>query len=157
MDNTITSIQQLSIPMLSQYAAKASKKHNSFGEKKNSRTLLSISNNFGHNLKYFRSFSGNKENKITKNTKIFSYCTHKLNNNYNSKEINVNEKFKGNIKEKIKEFYKDIKSKGCLSYISNAQNNTFFMRKYNKKYVSAMKKNYSVKDKIKKEKYTKKK
>jgi hypothetical protein len=156
MDNTISSIQQMPIPILSQYGTKASKKYNAFGEKKNSRNLLSISNNSRHNLKYLRSFSGNKDNKIAKNKKIFSYCAHKLNNNYKNNEVNENEKFKGSIKEKIKEFYKDIKTKGCLSFLSNAQNNTFFMRKYNKKYVSAMKKNFSVKDKIKIGKNTKK-
>jgi hypothetical protein len=36
-----------------------------------------------------------------------------------------------------------MKLKGYLSLITNIQNNTFFLRKFNKKYISAMKKNIS--------------
>ena len=142
--NTIT--PPLTIPYLSQYSSKESTKYNSFGKKKH-RSILDISNNnFGNNLKMLKSFSENKDISITKSKNILSYCSHKVNNN----EIFENEKYKGNIKEKIKDFYKDIKSKGCLSFLSNAQNNTFFMRKFNKKYISAIKKNFSHKDRINK-------
>ena len=49
------------------------------------------------------------------------------------------EKIKGHINEKIKAFYKELKAKGCLSYVPNGEKNTFFTRKFNKKYKSASK------------------
>ena len=49
------------------------------------------------------------------------------------------EKIKGHINDKIKEFYKDLKSKGCLSFIPNIENNSLFTRKFNQKYKSASK------------------
>ena len=138
IDNTISS--QLQIPMFSQYSTKENTKCNSFRKKINSRNFLNITNsNFGYNLNTLRSLSEHKENK---KSNILSYYPHKINN-----EMIENEKYKGNIKEKIKDFYRDIKSKGCLSFLSNAENNTFFMRKFNKKYISAIKKNKSFKDK----------
>ena len=51
------------------------------------------------------------------------------------------EKIKGHINDKIKQFYNDIKSKGYLSLVHNTENNTFFTRKYNPKYISALKTN----------------
>ena len=60
-------------------------------------------------------------------------------------EIEKYDKYKGNIKEKIKDFYKEIKSKGCLSFLNNLENNMFFMTKFNKKYTSAIKRNKSYK------------
>jgi hypothetical protein len=147
MDNTST--QQLYIPLLSQYSTKESTKYNNFRQKINKNLLNITNNNFGQNLKNFRAFSDNKESIAFKNKRNYSYYKYnKVNNNNN--EINENEKYKGNIKEKIKDFYKEIKSKGCLSFLPNAQNNTFFMRKFNQKYESAIKKNYSVRDRINK-------
>ena len=49
------------------------------------------------------------------------------------------EKIKGHINDKIKNFYKELKSKGCLSFIPNMENNTLFTRKFNQKYKSASK------------------
>ena len=34
----------------------------------------------------------------------------------------------------IKEYYNELKSKGCLSFISKKDKNTFFTRKFNEKY-----------------------
>ena len=54
-------------------------------------------------------------------------------------KINSNEKIKGHINKKIKEFYDQLKSQGCLSYIPKSLNNTFLTRKYKAKYKSALK------------------
>ena len=70
-----------------------------------------------------------------------------LYNSYNNNSRNIpkifnlksQEKIKGHINDKIKEFYKELKAKGCLSFIPNGQNNTFFTRKFNQKYKSAYK------------------
>ena len=68
--------------------------------------------------------------------------------NYNSRNISKifnlksQEKFKGKINKQIKEFYKDLKSRGCLSFIPNNIKNTYFKRKFNQKYKSASKNNY---------------
>ncbi len=53
--------------------------------------------------------------------------------------LKSHEKIKGHINDKIKEFYKDLKSKGCLSFIPNIENNSLFTRKFNQKYKSASK------------------
>lgn len=42
-------------------------------------------------------------------------------------------------KDTIKEYYNDIKKKGCLSFIPNKGVNTIFMRKFHKKYQDALK------------------
>ena len=53
--------------------------------------------------------------------------------------LKSHEKIKGHINDKIKKFYKDLKSKGCLSFIPNIENNSLFTRKFNQKYKSASK------------------
>ena len=126
IENTYSS--QFQIPIHSSYSSKETTKSNTIKNKMNSRNYLTISdsNNIGYNLKTFKSLSEN-EKIINKKNNIL-------------KKIE-NEKYKGNIKEKIKDFYNQMKSKGCLSYLTNAENNMFFLRKFNKKYISAIKKN----------------
>ena len=45
----------------------------------------------------------------------------------------------------IKDFYKDIRLNGYISFIHNKEINTVFMRKYNKKYDSAEKASNNIK------------
>ena len=124
-------------PFSSQYSTKDSTKCNTFRKKINSRNYLNINNsNYACNLKAYKSFSSNKETIKSKGSGIFNYKI----NNMDKKEI---EKYKGNIKEKIKDFYRQIKSKGCLSLLNNVENNMFFLRKFNKKYTSTIKRNKS--------------
>ena len=134
---------QTQIPFSSRFSTKDNTKCNTFRNKINNKNYLNISNsNFVTDLKSYQSLIGNKENiKNRGSNKIFSYDNYKM----NSLEKNENEKYKGNIKEKIKDFYKELKSKGCLSFLNNPENNMFFMRKFNKKYISAIKRNKSYK------------
>ena len=60
------------------------------------------------------------------------------------KAINVVNK-KKLISSIIKDFYKDIRLNGYTSFIHNKDNNTIFMRKYNKKYDSAEKAHSNIK------------
>jgi hypothetical protein len=136
-ENTYSSQKQNTL--LSLNSTKDNTKSNTFRNRNNSRNYLNINNNnFSSNYKTLK--SDNKENIIKRKDKIFSY------NSYNVEKYE-NEKYIGNIKEKIKDFYKEIKSKGCLSFLSNAENNMFFMRKFNKKYISAIKNSRNFKSK----------
>ena len=65
-------------------------------------------------------------------------------NNHKISKINSNEKIKGHINKKIKEFYDQLKSQGCLSCIHKSLNNKFFTRKYKQKYKSALKHNHNL-------------
>ena len=107
----------------------------------------SRNNNFENNTN-FDSFNINNQNQITskESPKNKAQKYNFYNSNNNSRNIprifnlKSQEKIKGHINEKIKEFYKELKAKGCLSYVPNGEKNTFFTRKFNTKYKSASKK-----------------
>ena len=82
------------------------------------------------NISNKKRFSNNNNN-----NKIFASHIPKMFN------LKSKEKIKGHINDKIKQFYNDIKSKGYLSLVRNTENNKFFTRKYNPKYISAKKTN----------------
>ena len=147
IDNTNSSQK----PFLSQYYENDNKKYNSLRKKINSRNLSNIITNnntyYSNYIKTFKSLSNSKKTAANRDfNNIHNYDSNTI---YNSYDNNMNGKIKGHIHQKIKDFYKEIKSKGILSIISNAENNTFFKRKFNKKYVNAIKtsKNYKYKDK----------
>ena len=82
-----------------------------------------------------------KISKIKK--KIHSLNKEKINKLTNGNLLQ-NNKFKNSfrredVKDSIKEYYNDIKKKGCLSFIPNKVVNTIFMRKFHKKYQDALK------------------
>ena len=78
-----------------------------------------------------KSLSSSKE----KIFKIFN-----TNQNRNFQENHMKKIIKReDVKDIIKDYYKDIKKKGCLSFIPNKGINTFFMRKFNEKYKDAIK------------------
>jgi len=140
-----TNSSKFQAPFLSQYSTKEITKSNTFRNKINSRNYLTISDttsNFGYNTKIYKSSSDNKESITNKSHNVLSYDNNRVKN---LKQIE-NETYKGNIKEKIKNFYNEIKSKGYLSFISNAESNMYFMRKFNKKYISAIKRHKSYKN-----------
>ena len=140
-----TNSSKFQAPFLSQYSTKEITKSNTFRNKINSRNYLTISDtnsNFGYNTKIYKSSSNNKESITNKSHNVLSYDNNRVKN---LKQIE-NETYKGNIKEKIKNFYNEIKSKGYLSFISNAESNMYFMRKFNKKYISAIKRHKSYKN-----------
>ena len=82
------------------------------------------------NISNKKRFSNNNNN-----NKIFASHIPKMFN------LKSKQKIKGHINDKIKQFYNDIKSKGYLSLVRNTENNKFFTRKYNPKYISAKKTN----------------
>ena len=51
-----------------------------------------------------------------------------------SKSVKIKKKRKEIIPEIVKGFYKQIKNEGCIPFISKKEYNTFFMRKFHKKY-----------------------
>ena len=116
----------------------------------NNSQAESRNNNIKGNKTNFNSLSYNNNNQLSsyeskdKNQQNISFHSY----NYNSRNIpkvfnlKSQEKFKGKINKQIKEFYNDLKSKGCLSFIPNSIKNTFFARKYNEKCGSASKNNY---------------
>ena len=78
-----------------------------------------------------KSFSTGKE-------KMFNL--YNTNQNSNNQENHMKKIIKReDVKDIIKDYYKDIKKNGCLSFIPNKGVNTFFMRKFNKKYKDAIK------------------
>ena len=112
-------------------SSKANTKCHTFRNRVKNKNFITIFNSNNSNFKEtLKSFSEPKENLTCRN------------NLYD----NANETNRIPINEKIKHFYKDMKLKGYLSLITNIQNNTFFLRKFNKKYISAMKKNISYKE-----------
>lgn len=112
-------------------SSKANTKCHTFRNRVKNKNFITIFNSNNSNFKEtLKSFSEPKENLTCRN------------NLYD----NGNETNRIPINEKIKHFYKDMKLKGYLSLITNIQNNTFFLRKFNKKYISAMKKNISYKE-----------
>ena len=109
-------------------SSKANIKCHTFRYRDKNKNLINILNNNNSNFKEaFKSFSEPKEN-LTSRNNLYD-------NGSETNRIPIN--------EKIKHFYKDMKLKGYLSLITNIQNNTFFLRKFNKKYISAMKNNIS--------------
>ena len=80
-----------------------------------------------------------KKDKKIKNTIFNNYNNNSRNNNKLYNLNSSNKKIKGHINEKIKEFYDQLKSQGCLSYIPKNVNNTFITRKFKQKYKSALK------------------
>jgi hypothetical protein len=79
--------------------------------------------------KLFNSYISNS-NQLNNNHYIYNYT-----NNSNDNKMNTH----NNIKERIKGFYREIKSRGYLSFLPNIENNRFFTRKFNKKYITAEK------------------
>ena len=80
-----------------------------------------------------------KKDKKIQNTLFNNYNNNSRNNNKLYNLNSSNKKIKGHINEKIKEFYDQLKSQGCLSYIPKNVNNTFITRKFKQKYKSALK------------------
>ena len=80
-----------------------------------------------------------KKDKKIQNTIFNNYNNNSRNNNKLYNLNSSNKKTKGHINEKIKEFYDQLKSQGCLSYIPKNVNNTFITRKFKQKYKSALK------------------
>ena len=81
--------------------------------------------------------SSNKENsnefilpKIKTKIKSKDNDSKILNSNINNKNIYVNDK----IQNIVKNFYSEMKKKGCIPLIVNKRSNTLFLRKYHKKY-----------------------
>ena len=81
--------------------------------------------------------SSNKENsnefilpKIKTKIKSKDNDSKILNSNINIKNIYVNDK----IQNIVKNFYSEMKKKGCIPLIVNKRSNTLFLRKYHKKY-----------------------
>ena len=97
--------------------------------------------------------NNNKNNKSDRTTELKNRLKI-LNKKYQIKNKNK-ELNKGKIKNKInkqdlipiiiKDFYKDIRLNGYISFIHNREMNTVFMRKYNKKYDSAKKASNNIK------------
>ena len=111
-------------------SSKANTKCHTFRNKVKNKNFIQTFNNNSNFKETLKSFSEPKENLKSKNNLY--------DNGSETNRIPIN--------EKIKDFYKDMKLKGYLSLITNIQNNTFFLRKFNKKYISAMKKNISYKE-----------
>jgi len=111
-------------------SSKANIKCHTFRNRVKNKKFINIFNNNNNFKEALKSLSEPKEN-LTSRNNLYD-------NGIDSNRISIN--------EKIKHFYKDMKLKGYLSLITNIQNNTFFLRKFNKKYISAMKKNISYKD-----------
>ena len=101
--------------------------------------------------KNFFSFDMNTTKTTTRNENIIKEINEypkKINNiknktttnmfNRDHKKIKKN-KIKKSLPNVIKNFYKDIKLKGCLYSIPKLESNTFMMRKFHKKYESAEK------------------
>jgi hypothetical protein len=108
-------------------SSKANTKCHTFRNRIKNKNFIQTFNNNSNFKETLKSFSEPKENLKSKNNLY--------DNGSETNRIPIN--------EKIKDFYKDMKLKGYLSLITNIQNNTFFLRKFNKKYISAMKKNIS--------------
>ena len=71
--------------------------------------------------------------KISQRSKYMDYLTKTTNtysnqNNYNKNKVNCK------IPEIVKEYYSQIRKKGCIPLITNKESNTLFLRKYHKKY-----------------------
>ena len=115
----------------------------------NNNKIESRNNNLGNNNKDSTSLGNNqiipkiiaKENDKKIQAKFYNSYNNNSRNIPNIYNIKSHEKIKGHINEKIKEFYDQLKSQGCLSYIPKNFNNTFLTRKFNSKYKSALKKN----------------
>ena len=117
----------------------------------NNNQIETINNNRGNNNIDSNTFNDNQlipsiiakakdkdRDKKTQN-KFYKSYNNSSRNNHKMFKINSNEKIKGHINKKIKEFYDQLKSQGCLSYIPKSLNNTFLTRKYKAKYKSALK------------------
>ena len=108
--------------------------------------------NIGNNINY-DSFNISNRNQLMSIESSKNRQNNKFLDSYNNSRnipkifnLKSQEKIKGHINEKIKAFYKELKAKGCLSYVPNGEKNTFFTRKFNKKYKSAsknLKKNFT--------------
>ena len=105
-------------------------------------------NNYNENNSNYDSIFYNNNNQLNnkENQKNRTNQKRFINNDYYisrniPKVFNLksNEKKHGNINQQIKEFYKELKSRGCLSYIPSSDNNTFYTRKFNPKYKSVTK------------------
>ena len=101
--------------------------------------------NIGNNINY-DSFNISNRNQLMSIESSKNRQNNKFLDSYNNSRnipkifnLKSQEKIKGHINEKIKAFYKELKAKGCLSYVPNGEKNTFFTRKFNKKYKSASK------------------
>ena len=117
---------------------------------KNTTNNQSESRNYNYGNNNSDSSFINIQNQITSKEirkDISQQNKNKFFNSYNITSKNIprifnlksQEKIKGHINDKIKKFYKELKSKGCLSFIPNMENNTLFTRKFNQKYKSASK------------------
>ena len=115
-----------------------------FSSSSNNNQSESKNNNVANNTNYDSSSNNNQI--ISKETGNDKSQQNQFFNSYNYNSRNIpkifnlksHEKIRGHINEKIKEFYKELKSKG-LSYIPNGEKNTFYTRKFNQKYKSASK------------------
>ena len=116
----------------------------------NNNQIETINHNIGNNNINSNTFSNNQIIPSIigkdKDKKIQNYKSYNNNsrNNHKINKIKSIEKIKGHINKKIKEFYDQLKSQGCLSYIPKSLNNTFLTRKYKQKYKSALKHHHNL-------------
>ena len=71
--------------------------------------------------------------KISQRAKYMDYLTKTSNTYSNQNNFNKN-KVNCRIPEIVKEYYSQIRKKGCIPLITNKESNTIFLRKYHKKY-----------------------
>ena len=112
-----------------------------FNNKKTSNLNLMTENNINDNENIIIKTSPNipkiENSKIINLPKIELKINKNINNSLNSNTINANSNrfsSNGNISEKVKRYYSQIKQKGYIPLIVNKRFNTIFLRKYHKKY-----------------------
>lgn len=71
--------------------------------------------------------------KISQRAKYMDYLTKTSNTYSNQNNFNKN-KVNCRIPEIVKEYYSQIRKRGCIPLITNKESNTIFLRKYHKKY-----------------------
>jgi len=71
--------------------------------------------------------------KISQRAKYMDYLTKTVNTYSNQNNFNKN-KVNNRIPEIVKEYYSQIRKRGCIPLITNKESNTIFLRKYHKKY-----------------------
>ena len=128
--------------------------------KKNYSTIIDNNSNNNDNLnsscnntsiiKSNYNYSKELKNRLNVISKRDRFINHRIERNIEKSVNSLNKKVL--ISGIVKDFYKGIRLNGYSSFIHNKDKNTLFMRKYNKKYDSAERAQYNIKNHLLKSK-----